>query len=395
MLIKDNIIFEEDLFANSHIYSQEEVKEALIELIGTFVAELGIKRLDRVIIKKTIFFDTNLGIANYRNYTIVLANNIAYCLVDKNARFYQRSLAVLKHELYHFQDFQNLLLNRVFKRVPEINVEVLDDFHYWSEFFASFSTFDVCEDEDLYVSFEAVFDKSSSTAQDKKYYTCRLFGYYLHENHSKRCDELIAKHLSDTVLEKTANSFKFVLQNYPKYTAEQLKSIRLTISEVIEKQEDIATYTPVSREDFWNQMLNKSKRKKKWSVRKMNLSKIHHIAIIVSNYEAAKDFYVNKLGFSVIRENYRPERKDWKLDLCVNEYTELEIFAEENPPKRVNRPEACGLRHLAFCVDSVEQTVNELAAVGIECEPIRVDDYTGKKMTFFHDPDGLPLELHE
>ena len=127
----------------------------------------------------------------------------------------------------------------------------------------------------------------------------------------------------------------------------------------------------------------------------MNLSKIHHIAIIISDYEAAKDFYVNKLGFSVIRENYRPERKDWKLDLRVNEHTELEIFAEENPPKRVNRPEACGLRHLAFCVDSVEQTVRELAEVGIECEPIRVDDYTGKKMTFFHDPDGLPLELHE
>ena len=104
---------------------------------------------------------------------------------------------------------------------------------------------------------------------------------------------------------------------------------------------------------------------------------------------------MNKLRFSVIRENYRPERKDWKLDLRVNEYTELEIFAEENPPKRVNRPEACGLRHLAFCVESVEQTVKELAEVGIKCEPIRVDDYTGKKMTFFHDPDGLPLELHE
>ena len=80
----------------------------------------------------------------------------------------------------------------------------------------------------------------------------------------------------------------------------------------------------------------------------MNLSKIHHIAIIVSDYEAAKDFYVNKLGFSVIRENYRPERKDWKLDLRVNEYTELEIFAEENPPKRVNRPEA-SVSPLSFC----------------------------------------------
>ena len=85
----------------------------------------------------------------------------------------------------------------------------------------------------------------------------------------------------------------------------------------------------------------------------MNLSKIHHIAIIVSDYEAAKDFYVNKLGFAVIRENYRPERKDWKLDLRVNENTELEIFAEENPPKRVNRPEACGLRHLQLSKASV------------------------------------------
>lgn len=128
---------------------------------------------------------------------------------------------------------------------------------------------------------------------------------------------------------------------------------------------------------------------------KMILSKIHHIAIIVSNYETAKDFYVNKLNFPIIRENYRPERNDWKLDLRVNEYTELEIFAEPDPPKRVNRPEACGLRHLAFCVESVEQTVKELAEVGIDCEPIRVDAYTGKKMTFFQDPDGLPLELHE
>lgn len=127
----------------------------------------------------------------------------------------------------------------------------------------------------------------------------------------------------------------------------------------------------------------------------MILSKIHHIAIIVSNYETAKDFYVNKLNFPIIRENYRPERNDWKLDLRVNEYTELEIFAEPDPSKRVNRPEACGLRHLAFCVESVEQTVKELAEVGIDCEPIRVDAYTGKKMTFFQDPDGLPLELHE
>lgn len=130
----------------------------------------------------------------------------------------------------------------------------------------------------------------------------------------------------------------------------------------------------------------------------MKLSAIHHVAIIVSDYEKAKDFYVGKLGFTVIRENYREERKDWKLDLRVGEgenAVELEIFAEPAPPKRVSRPEACGLRHLAFWVENVEATVAELEKMGIPCEPIRYDTYTNKKMTFFSDPDGLPLELHE
>lgn len=127
----------------------------------------------------------------------------------------------------------------------------------------------------------------------------------------------------------------------------------------------------------------------------MKLNSVHHVAIIVSDIEKAREFYVEKLGFEVIRENYRKERGDWKLDLRVDEHTELEIFAEKNPPKRVNRPEACGLRHLAFRVESVEETVKELAEMGIECEPIRIDSYTGEKMTFIFDPDGLPLEIHE
>ena len=127
----------------------------------------------------------------------------------------------------------------------------------------------------------------------------------------------------------------------------------------------------------------------------MKLNSVHHIAIIVSDIEKAREFYIKKLSFEAIRENYRKERDDWKLDLRVDEHTELEIFAEKNPPKRVNRPEACGLRHLAFRVASVEETVKELDEIGIECEPIRTDTYTGEKMTFFFDPDGLPLEIHE
>lgn len=126
----------------------------------------------------------------------------------------------------------------------------------------------------------------------------------------------------------------------------------------------------------------------------MNLSQIHHVAIIVSDYQASKDFYVNKLGFSIIRENYRKDRNDWKLDLKLGD-CELEIFAEPNPPARVTHPEACGLRHLAFKVDDVETTVKELEELGIPCEPIRFDTYTENRMTFFTDPDGLPLEIHE
>ncbi len=127
----------------------------------------------------------------------------------------------------------------------------------------------------------------------------------------------------------------------------------------------------------------------------MDLNLIHHIAIIVSDYEKSKEFYINKLGFKVIRENYRQEKEDWKLDLKVSDTTELEIFAPQNPPKRPSYPEACGLRHLAFKVDDIERTVEELRRLEIECEPIRVDEFTNKKMTFFFDPDGLPLELHE
>ena len=127
----------------------------------------------------------------------------------------------------------------------------------------------------------------------------------------------------------------------------------------------------------------------------MILSTIHHIAIIVSDYDKSKDFYVNKLGFEVIRENYRPENEDWKLDLKIDSNTELEIFAPKNPPKRPSYPEACGLRHLAFKVEEIEAVVQQLKQLDIECEPIRTDEFTNKKMTFFFDPDGLPLELHE
>lgn len=126
----------------------------------------------------------------------------------------------------------------------------------------------------------------------------------------------------------------------------------------------------------------------------MNFNEIHHVAIIGSDYARSKAFYVDKLGFKVIRENYRESRDDYKIDLeCGGQ--EIELFIIKNAPKRPSYPEAQGLRHLAFKVEDVEATVRELNRRGIKTEPIRVDEFTNKKMTFFQDPDGLPLEIHE
>ena len=126
----------------------------------------------------------------------------------------------------------------------------------------------------------------------------------------------------------------------------------------------------------------------------MFLNQVHHVAIIASDYEKTRKFYVELLELPIIRENYRKERDDYKLDLQVGDI-ELEIFGVKNPPKRVTNPEACGLRHLAFKVENIEEAVKWLNDKGIETEPIRFDEYTQKRMTFFRDPDDLPLELHE
>ena len=126
----------------------------------------------------------------------------------------------------------------------------------------------------------------------------------------------------------------------------------------------------------------------------MRFERMHHVAILVSDYRRSREFYVEKLGFPVLREHFRADRGDWKLDLKFGE-GELEIFSAPDAPPRPSYPEAIGLRHLAFHVEDVERAVQALEALGIPCEPIRTDPFTGGKMTFFHDPDGLPLELHE
>ena len=125
------------------------------------------------------------------------------------------------------------------------------------------------------------------------------------------------------------------------------------------------------------------------------LKKIHHIAIICSDYEKSKQFYTEILGFKITQEVYRNERQSYKLDLSLNGNYCIELFSFPNPPKRISQPEACGLRHLAFEVDNIESAIEMLSKHNIKTEPIRIDEFTQKRFTFFEDPDQLPIELYE
>jgi len=127
----------------------------------------------------------------------------------------------------------------------------------------------------------------------------------------------------------------------------------------------------------------------------MQLLKIHHAAIICSNYEVSKNFYINILGLRFVRENFREERSSYKLDLALPDGSQIEIFSFPSPPERVSRPEARGLRHLAFTVEDVAAFSEYLKNQGVKVEPVRIDEYTNKKFIFFSDPDNLPLELYE
>lgn len=127
----------------------------------------------------------------------------------------------------------------------------------------------------------------------------------------------------------------------------------------------------------------------------MNIRHIHHVAIICSNYDVSKHFYVNILGFSVIQETFRAERNSYKLDLKAGDRDVIELFSFPNPPERVSCPEARGLRHLAFAVDDLDGAIAHLCQHSVEVEPVRIDPLTHKQFTFFQDPDHLPLELYE
>ena len=127
----------------------------------------------------------------------------------------------------------------------------------------------------------------------------------------------------------------------------------------------------------------------------MNILRTHHVAIICSDYARSRAFYTTILGLEIVAEVHRRERASHKLDLRLPDGTQVELFSFPDPPRRPSYPEACGLRHLALEVGDIEQAIAELERHGVNVEPVRIDEYTGKRFTFFADPDGLPLELYE
>ncbi len=127
----------------------------------------------------------------------------------------------------------------------------------------------------------------------------------------------------------------------------------------------------------------------------MKIAGLHHVALIVSDYARSKCFYTEVLGLHIVAEHHRAERDSWKLDLALPDGTQVELFSFPSPPPRVSRPEACGLRHLALRVADLDTAIAHLHDHGVACEPVRMDEHTGRRFTFFPDPDDLPLELYE
>jgi len=127
----------------------------------------------------------------------------------------------------------------------------------------------------------------------------------------------------------------------------------------------------------------------------INITNIHHVAIICTNYAVSKHFYTHILGCTIIAENYREARDSYKLDLAVGGTYAIELFSFPNPAKRPSRPEGAGLRHLAFQVPDIDVTLAWLAENHVAAEPVRIDEFTGSRFTFIADPDDLPIEFYE
>ena len=233
MLSIDNVEFEYDPLEHASIVSRDAIAETLIARTNHYTNELNISNLERIVVKREDLFETELGLANYKIGTITLSRKIAVNLIDVNSSLYNKALSVFKHELYHFLDYQNLCANLLGDRRADIQ-KVIEGYKCWTEFYATYMTFDVLEDTDLYASFKYVFMDTKTKANDRKYYTSRLLGYYFQNGHSGECDRLVSKYLSRTLVGEIENQLRSMLKGYPHMSTEQyIKVLQLVEKAVI------------------------------------------------------------------------------------------------------------------------------------------------------------------
>ena len=255
MLSKADIEFEFDPMEYASIVPREAIQAAILEETNNYIDELNISRLKKVIVKSTELFDTELGIANYKQGTITLSRKIAVNLVDKNSLLYHTALSVLKHELYHFWDYQNCLAKICLCKLDD-RQEIFEGYKCWTEFYASYMTFDVCQNQALYNSFKQVFSDPNKKIDDKRYYTSQILGYYLQEGHSDECDALIYKYLNRKCLEGVKKRLGDMVAKYPHISGECFVELLSAINKLInpEKREFNECLIPIASEEFWKRI---------------------------------------------------------------------------------------------------------------------------------------------
>ena len=246
MFTEECVIFEEDCFQDLYRYSQETVKQQVFKLVCSIVQELQINSLKATVIKAGVINDRVRGIADYRQKRIALSKQTAFGLLNENKEKFNESLAILRHELLHFQDFEKILDAR---QVP-LGPDTLAGFGYWTEFYASFSTFSTFEDEKLYKSCQLIFQNENATVDEKLYYCSRLIGYYLHPQHQNVCDELVSQYLNTSRLKTVCTQLLEYVRRYPLLSLDDLNKTKAAMSDLLSNQILCDAYEPITQADI-------------------------------------------------------------------------------------------------------------------------------------------------
>lgn len=257
MFNETNIQFESEILIGVSESRKEEIRKKLFVLVKEMSEELGLDSLEKVIIKSQILFDNNLGTA-YADKTIKLSFSVASTLADGIDRChspkYMDALATLYHEGYHISDYQ-----KVMKKLLNPSFTVENGFKIWTEFFAVYSTYSICEQDHQYSSFESVFSKYPKDEEECRYYTSHLMGYLLHNEHSSECDRLVNQHLNTKHIKATVKHWREMLEKYPNISIDDLNVLKELFDKLLCDKIDLTDLREISQEDYMKMLRIRSK----------------------------------------------------------------------------------------------------------------------------------------